>query len=91
MGFKIIFSPALPIIGVLILMLHILGCIAALLSVMSPSPHVSADKAFATLLNEGDWSTNTIAIFGINSNAAAFLDVAVHVGHYPPWRRILQC
>lgn len=53
MGFKIILRPALPIIGVLILMLHILGFLAALLSVMSPSPHVAADKVFATLLNEG--------------------------------------
>lgn len=57
-------------------MLHILGFLAGLLSVMSPSPHVAADKALTTFLNAGGWSMNTLAFFGINGNAAAFLGLS---------------
>ena len=76
-GMNTIFSPALPYIEVLILALHILTFFAILLPVVYLSPHVTADKVFATFLNKGGWSTKTLAVFvGINGNAAAFLGLS---------------
>lgn len=78
MGINTICSVALPYIEVLILVLHILGFAAILLTVGFLSPHVTADKVFATFLNEGDWSTQTLAFFvGISGNAAAFLGLSL--------------
>ena len=62
---------------VLILTLHILAFVAIFLPVVYLSPHVTADKVFATFLNEGSWSTMTLAFFvGINGNAAAFVGLS---------------
>ena len=78
MGINTICSAALPYIEVLILVLHILGFAAILLTVAFLSPHVTADEVFATFLNEGGWSTQTLAFFvGISGNAAAFLGLSL--------------
>lgn len=76
-GINTIFSAALPYLEVIILLLHILGFSAIVLPAVFMSPHVTADKVFATFLNQGGWSTNTLAFFvGINGNAAAFLGLS---------------
>ena len=73
-GINTVFSSALPYIEVLILILHVLAFFAILLPVVYLSPHVTANKVFSTFLNEGGWSTKTLAFFvGINGNAAAFV------------------
>lgn len=76
-GINTIFSAMLPYLEIIILLLHILGFSAIVLPAVFMSPHVTADKVFATFLNQGGWSTTTLSFFvGISGNAAAFLGLS---------------
>ncbi|KAL9081129.1 MAG: hypothetical protein Q9159_007419 [Coniocarpon cinnabarinum] len=57
-----------------LLVVYVLGFFGVLVSIVSLAPHGSAKDVFATFLNEGGWSTQTLSVFvGLPGNAFAFL------------------
>jgi len=77
-----IFSGALPIIEVMILILHVFGFFATIIPLVWLAPHGSAADVFTTFTNGGGWSTQALSFFvGLQGNANAFVgtDGAVHM------------
>ena len=77
-----IFSGALPLIEIMILILHILGFFATIIPLVYLAPHKSAAEVFGSFSNAGGWSTRALSFFvGLQGNANAFVgtDGAVHV------------
>ncbi|KAI9681716.1 MAG: hypothetical protein M1822_007068 [Bathelium mastoideum] len=77
-----IFSSALPVIEVMVLILHILGFFATIIPLITLAKHGSAADVFTTFRNTGGWSTTALSFFvGLQGNANAFIgtDGAVHM------------
>ena len=67
-------SGLLPIIEGLILIMHVLGFVAVLISLVYLSPHGSASSVFQTWLNKGAWSTQGLSFcVGFIGNVATFV------------------
>ncbi|KAI0015393.1 putative choline transport protein [Xylariomycetidae sp. FL0641] len=72
----------LPILEGTILLVHVLGFIAILTTLVYLSPHGSASDVFFRTLNEGNWSTQGLSFcVGFIGNVATFVgaDAAVHM------------
>ena len=69
-------SGLLPIIEGLILVFHILGFVAVLISLVQLSPHGSGYSVFQTWVNEGKWPTQRLSFcVGFIGNVATFVDM----------------
>ena len=67
-------SGLLPMIEGLILIFHILGFVAVLITLLYLSPHGSAASVFQTWLNEGQWPTQGLSFcVGFIGNVATFV------------------
>ncbi|KAI1403912.1 amino acid transporter [Hypoxylon fuscum] len=72
----------LPILEGVILLIHVLGFIAILITLVYLSPHSSADDVFFRPLNEGNWPTQGLSYcVGFIGNVATFVgaDAAIHM------------
>jgi len=67
-------SKWLPKIEGFILIFHILGFFAVLITILYTAPHGSAESVFATSLNEGGWPTQGLSYcVGFIGNVATFV------------------
>lgn len=67
-------SGLLPMLEGLILVFHILGFIAILITLLYMAPHGTAASVFRTSLNEGNWSTQGLSYcVGFIGNVATFV------------------
>lgn len=63
----------LPRIESMMFFFHILGWFVVLIPLVYLAPHRSAKEVFTTFLNEGEWSTSTLAFFvGLATPMTAF-------------------
>ncbi|KAL8999879.1 MAG: hypothetical protein Q9188_005798, partial [Gyalolechia gomerana] len=70
-----IISSLLPVIEGLILVFHILGFVAIMITLDSLAPHGSASDVFQTVLNGGNWPTQGLSFcVGFIGNVATFVD-----------------
>ncbi|KAI0874238.1 amino acid/polyamine transporter I [Hypoxylon argillaceum] len=72
----------LPVLEGLILLIHVLGFIAILITLVYLSPHSSAEDVFFRPLNEGNWPSQGLSyLIGFIGNVATFVgaDAAVHM------------
>ncbi|KAI1373486.1 amino acid/polyamine transporter I [Hypoxylon crocopeplum] len=72
----------LPVLEGVILLIHVLGFIAILITVVYLSPHGSAEDVFFRTLNEGNWPTQGLSYcVGFIGNVATFVgaDAAIHM------------
>ncbi|KAI1121349.1 amino acid/polyamine transporter I [Nemania abortiva] len=72
----------LPVLEGLILLIHVLGFIAILITLVYLSPHSSAEDVFFRSLNEGNWPSQGLSyLVGFIGNVATFVgaDAAVHM------------
>ncbi|KAI1390834.1 amino acid transporter [Hypoxylon trugodes] len=72
----------LPVLEGVILLIHVLGFIAILITLVYLSPHSSAEDVFFRSLNEGNWPTQGLSYcVGFIGNVATFVgaDAAVHM------------
>ncbi|KAL8825272.1 MAG: hypothetical protein Q9191_004511 [Dirinaria sp. TL-2023a] len=77
-----VISGLLPAIEGLILIFHILGFFAILITLVYLAPHGTAADVFKTVLNEGNWRTQGLSYcVGFIGNVATFVgaDAAVHM------------
>lgn len=77
-----VISGLLPAIEGLILIFHILGFFAILITLVYLAPHGTAGDVFKTVLNEGNWRTQGLSYcVGFIGNVATFVgaDAAVHM------------
>ncbi len=71
---NVVANSALPRIEGLILILHILGFIGILIPFVYMAPHTSAADVFDTVLNEGNWSTQSLSFcVGLIGSVAEFV------------------
>ena len=64
----------IPKLEAAILILHVIGFFAILISLVYFAPHGSADYIFTTFLNGGGWSTTTLSFFiGLTTSMFAFI------------------
>ena len=67
-------SGLLPMLEGLILVFHILGFLAILITVVYMAPHGTAASVFTTSLNEGKWPTQGLSYcVGFIGNVATFV------------------
>ncbi|KAH9908480.1 putative choline transport protein [Xylariomycetidae sp. FL2044] len=72
----------LPVLEGVVLLVHVLGFIAILITLVYLSPHGSADEIFYTVFNEGNWPTQGLSFcVGFIGHVATFIgaDAAVHM------------
>ncbi|KAI3335885.1 amino acid/polyamine transporter I [Ustulina deusta] len=71
----------LPILEGIILLIHVLGFIATLITLVYLMPHSSAADVFFRSLNEGNWPSQGLSyLVGFIGNVATFVaDAAVHM------------
>ncbi|KAJ8128327.1 hypothetical protein O1611_g5307 [Lasiodiplodia mahajangana] len=72
----------LPVLEGLILLIHVLGFIAILITLVYLSPHSSAEDVFFRSLNGGNWPSQGLSyLVGFIGNVATFVgaDAAVHM------------
>ena len=70
-------SSALPKIEITILMLHVFGFFAILITISYMAPHGSASDVFTVFLNEGNWSSQGLS-FMIGLTGLSFSFVGTH-------------
>ena len=76
-----VLSGLLPMIENLILIIHVLGFVAVLVTLICLSPHGSAASVFQTSLNSGGWPTQGISYcVGFIGNVATFVGKSHNVG-----------
>ena len=64
----------LPKIEAMVLMLHIIGFFAVLIPLVYLAPHSTARDVFATLKNQGGWSSDGLSFFvGLTSSMFPFI------------------
>lgn len=64
----------LPVLEGLILLIHVLGFIAILITLVYLSPHSSAEDVFFRPLNEGNWPSQGLSyLIGFIGNVATFV------------------
>ena len=69
-----IVSSLLPMIEGLILIFHVLGFFAVLITLLYMAPHGTAASVFKTSLNEGKWPTQGVSYcVGFIGNVATFV------------------
>ena len=76
-----VISSLLPMIEGVILIFHILGFFAVLISLVYLSPHGTVADVFTTSLNEGKWPTQ-----GLSYCVGFIGNVATFVGEFSRWR-----
>lgn len=80
----------LPILEGLILLVHILGFIAILITLVYLSPHGSAEDVFFRSLNEGNWPTQGLSYcVGFIGNVATFVGKYSHLFERSPYNSLL--
>lgn len=68
----------LPVLEGLILVVHVLGFFAILITLVYMSPHGSAEDVFFRTLNEGGWPDQSLSFFvGFIGNVATFVGECV--------------
>ncbi|KAL8941810.1 MAG: hypothetical protein Q9211_001662 [Gyalolechia sp. 1 TL-2023] len=75
-------SSLLPVIEGLILVFHVLGFVAIMITLVTLAPHGSASDVFQTVLNGGNWPTQGLSFcVGFIGNVATFVgaDASVHM------------
>lgn len=72
----------LPVLEGIILLIHVLGFVAILITLLYLSPHSSVEDVFFRSLNEGHWPSQGLSyLVGFIGNVATFVgaDAAVHM------------
>ena len=77
-----VISSWLPSFEGLILILHILGFFAMVITLVTLGPHTQPSQVFQVFINDGEWSSNGLSFFvGLIGNVYAFFgaDGAIHM------------
>lgn len=84
MIFNTVFSSLLPIIQGFILIFHVLGFFAILITLVYMAPHGTASTVFTTSLNAGNWPTQGISYcVGFIGNVATFVGQFIPASNQP--------
>ena len=84
-GFNTVIAKRLPIVESGVLIIHVVGFLAIIISLWVLSPKVTATEALLTFSNEGGWSTKGLsAMIGLLTPVGSLcgFDCAVHMCTY---------